>query len=41
MDAITASDPGISIGTASDSIDILDGDAATLIFLLIRLPKLS
>ena len=30
LDTITASDPGITIGTASDSIDILDGDSATV-----------
>ena len=30
LDAITASDPGITIATASDSIDILDGDSATV-----------
>ena len=30
LDTITASDPGITIGTASDTIDILDGDTATV-----------
>ena len=30
LDTITASDPGITIGTASDTIDILDGDSATV-----------
>ena len=30
LDTITASDPGITIATASDTIDILDGDSATV-----------